>query len=178
MERVRLDYLRREAPVPRAGLLVLLLALAAAVGIGERYVDLSRKLADSEAVADRLENSAHRHGILVSRDAKANARRSEEVRYANEVLRQLTLPWDQLFETIEASGDKNVALLSLAPDRQKHLVRIGIEAKSPAAGLDYLKGLEARDIFQTVRVRSHQIQVQDPERPIRFSLLATWKDLP
>lgn len=178
MDRVRLDYQRREAPVPRGGVLMLLLALAVSAAVGDQYVNLSRKLADSEAAADRLENTAHRRGILVSRDAKAGSQRSEEVRYANDVLRQLTLPWDQLFQTIEAAGDKNVALLSLAPDRQKHLVRIGIEAKSAAAGLDYLKGLESRDIFQTVRIKSHQIQLQDPERPIRFNLQATWKDLP
>jgi Tfp pilus assembly protein PilN len=178
MERMRLDYQRRELPVPRAGLMVLALSLAAAIAVGGQYFSVSRKLADSEATADRLEDTAHRHGILVSRDAKADGELGKEVSYANEVLRQLTLPWDRLFETIEAAGDKNVALLSLAPDRQKHVVRIAIEAKDPAAGLDYLKGLEARDIFQTVRIKSHQIQLQDPERPIRFTLQATWKDAP
>lgn len=178
MERLRLDYLRREAPVPRAGLMVLFLALAVAAVVGGQYVGLSRKLADADAATDQLESSAHRRGILVSRDAKADSARGEEVRYANEVLRQLTLPWDRLFETIETSGDKDVALLSLAPDREKHLVRISIEAKNPTAGLDYLKGLETQQIFQTVRIKSHQIQLQDPEKPIRFNLQATWKGMP
>jgi len=178
MQRVRLDYQRREVPLPRAGLLLLLAAVVVMAALAGQYLNLSRKLADSDAAADRLESTARRHGILVSRDVKADSEQGDEIRYANDVLRQLTLPWDQLFETIEAAGGKDVALLSLAPDRQKHQVRISIEAKNPDAGLNYLKGLEARDIFQTVRISSHQIQLQDPERPIRFTLQATWKDLP
>jgi len=178
VERLYLDYQRRDRPLPRAGLAVLLLALLAAVAAGDGYWSLRRQLADSDAAADRLESAAHRRGILSSRDSQADGDRREEVRWANEVLRQLTLPWDQLFETIEAAGDKDVALLSLAPDREKHLVRIGIEAKSAAAGLNYLKGLEARDIFASVGIQSHQIQLQDPEKPVRFNLLATWKGTP
>jgi hypothetical protein len=176
MERVRLDFQRKESPLPRAGLLVLLLAGVVAVGIGEHYLTLRQSLSRWEATADQLEHTARGRGIAVSQ--RQGGDRSEEIRHANEVLRQLSLPWDQLFESIEASGSKDVALLSLAPDREKHAVRIAIEAKTAEAGLGYLRTLEARDIFQNVQIRSHQIQSQDPEKPIRFNLDATWKGLP
>jgi hypothetical protein len=178
MDRIRLDYQRREAPLPRGGLLVLFLAVALSVGVGGHYRSLSRQLSGAEAALDRLENTAHRRGILVRKGGRAGGDHGEEIAYANEVLRQLTLPWDQLFDTIEASGSKDVALLTLAPDRDKQVVRIGIEAKNADAAFTYLRTLEARDIFASVRVQSHQIQSQDPEKPIRFALEASWKELP
>lgn len=178
MERVRLDYQRRDVPLPRAGLVLLSVAVVASLAVGGRFFDLAGKLAASEAATDRLETTAHRAGVTVNRDAEAERGRGDEIRYANGVLRQLTLPWDKLFATIEGAGGKDVALLSLAPDRDKQAVHIAIEAKNAAAGLDYLRVLEGEQIFDSVRVRSHQIQLQDPEKPIRFTFQAAWKDSP
>lgn len=178
MDRLRLDYQRREAPLPRLGLLLLLIALGAAIAGGDYYLRLAKQVSDWETNAAQLENAAKRHGILVRHGGRDEADYGEEIRHANTVLRQLTLPWDQLFDTIETVGGKNVALLSLAPDAEKRLVRISIEAKDVAAALDYLRSLEAREIFQDVQLHNHHIQLQDPEKPVRFTLQATWRGLP
>ena len=177
MKCIRLDFERKDVPLPRAGLLVLLVALATTVALGDHYLTMRKRLADWELAADQLEHSARRHGIAVHREPQEGDR-NEEVRHANDVLRQLTLPWDQLFESIEAAGSTDVALLALAPDRDKRLVRIGIEAKNATAGLGYLRSLENQEVFQSVQLQNHQVQLQDPEKPIRFNLQATWKGLP
>ena len=178
MERLRLDYQRRETPLSRPGLALLALALAALIGGGGYYFDLNRRLAAWEVNADQMEKAARQRGLLVQHNSRGEAGESEQIRRANMVLRQLTLPWDKLFDSMEAVGRKDVALLALAPDAERHVVKIGIEAKNAQSGLDYVRSLEEQPIFQEVLVHSHQIQIQDPEKPIRFTLEATWKEQP
>ncbi len=178
MDRFRLDYQRQEAPLPRLGLLVFVLAVAAVVVCAAYYLSLRRQLADWEAKADQAESTARRHGLLVRQRGRGNADYDKQIAEANKALRQLTLPWNQLFETIEAAGSKDVALLSLDPDPEKRTVRISVEAKNIDAALDYLRGLEGQEIFHNLEVQSHKIQTQDPDKPVRLTLQATWKGLP
>ncbi len=178
MDRFRLDYQRQDAPLPRLGLLVFALAVAATIVSVGYYLSLRRQVADWEAKADQAEFTARQHGILAQKRSRGSADYDRQIDEANKALRQLTLPWDQLFETIEAAGSKDVALLSLAPDPEKHTVMISVEAKSINAALDYLRGLEGREIFHNLQVQSHKIQTQDPDKPIRLTLQATWKGLP
>jgi hypothetical protein len=58
------------------------------------------------------------------------------------------------------------------------MVKINGEAKNFEAMLQYITQLEKREEFGPVYLQSHQIQQQDPDRPVRFSLLATWQEKP
>ena len=60
----------------------------------------------------------------------------------------------------------------MEPDLRKGTVTISGEAKDLAALLDYIKQLGTRDVFGSVLLQNHQIQQADPEKPMRFSLLA------
>jgi len=91
-----------------------------------------------------------------------------EIKHANEVLQQLTLPWGKLFQAMESSSGKQVALLAMEPDAEKQVVKISGEAKDIAAVLDYIRRLAAQQVFSSVYLQSHQIQQQDPEKPVRF----------
>lgn len=53
-------------------------------------------------------------------------------------------------------------------------MHIGCEARNIAAMLNYIKRLEQRHEFGSVYLQSHQIQEQDPDKPVRFSLFAVW----
>jgi Tfp pilus assembly protein PilN len=97
---------------------------------------------------------------------------------ANEILRRISLPWQDLFHAVESAAPKDVALLAMEPDPDKQLLKIAGEAKDVAAMLEYVRSLEGRPIFRSVTLSNHQVQQQDPQRPIRFSLVAAWKDLP
>ena len=98
-----------------------------------------------------------------------------EVKQANQVVRQLSLPWNALFKAVETSGGKSIALLSLEPDLQKGTVKISGEAKDFDALLEYVRQLSKREVFGSVLLQNHQIQQDIPEKPLRFSLLAHWK---
>ncbi len=102
----------------------------------------------------------------------------QDIRQANDILQQLALPWDSLFKAVEANSEKEIALLSIQPDVNKHLVRIGGEAKNFDALLAYITRLEQSHILNHVYLVSHEVRTQDAEKPVRFALLANWSVQP
>lgn len=176
MRALRLDYQRSARPFPWVGLVVLASALLALGLAAARHHQLSQRIAQYEARIDRDERMAGRDArALRPVSAEAARRQAQEVQHANQVLRQLSLPWEALFRAVEAAGGKDVALLSMEPDLKKGTVAISAEAKDFDAMLAYVSRLGERDVFGSVLLKNHQVQQGDPEKPIRFSLLAEWK---
>lgn len=176
MRPLRLDYQRNTRPFPWSGGAMLVSSLLALGLMGWHYHELGQRIAQWEARVDHDERMAG-HRALALRPATAQAARDQvlEVQRANQVLRQLSLPWDTLFRAVESSAGKDVALLSVEPDLRKGMVKISAEAKNFDAMLDYVRQLGKRDVFGSVMLQNHQVQQADPEKPIRFSLLAVWK---
>ena len=98
----------------------------------------------------------------------------QEIRQANEILQQLALPWDALFQAVEATSEQEIALLSIQPDVGKRIVRIGGEAKNFDALLAYITRLEDSKILNRVYLTSHEVRTQVAEKPVRFALVANW----
>ena len=98
----------------------------------------------------------------------------QQIRQANAILQQLALPWDALFQTLEATRDQDIALLSIQPDAAKQSVRIGGEAKNLTTLLAYITRLEQGRVLDHVYLTSHEVRTQDAEQPVRFSLAAHW----
>ncbi|MDP1928218.1 MAG: hypothetical protein Q8K62_06865 [Thiobacillus sp.] len=176
MHALHLDYQRNNNPVPWLGLGVLGAALAVIALMGIHYQSINHRIAVWERKADRIEQlSSHR--ALASRPLTEQAASAQmlEAKQANQVLRQLSLPWNDLFTAVDAAGGQTIALLSLEPDIQKGMVKISGEAKDLDALLGYVKRLSTHAVFDRVSLQNHQIQQTDPEKPLRFSLLAHWK---
>lgn len=169
MTLLRLDYQRSMKPFPVAGVILLLLAILMLSLIGQHYYQLTLQLSDWQDSLDKFERQAQvkprRHDI---------PEMMQEIRRANDVLRQISLPWDRLFQVVESSVSQDVTLLGMEPDIEKHVVRISCEAKNIAAMLSYIRQLEAQHEFGSIYLQSHQIQEHDPEKPVRFSLVAAW----
>lgn len=151
---------------------MLAVALALLIASGFYYLNLNAQATLLEVSSGQIQRGVQR-GQLNERAAAALAL---EVKRANEVLRQLTTPWGGLFQTLESTAGNNVALLSLEPNTENQLVRISGEAKNIAAMLDYIQRLENREVFGTVYLQSHHVQLQDAEKPVRFVLQARWLD--
>jgi hypothetical protein len=92
---------------------------------------------------------------------------------ANQVARELQVPWAELLAALEAVPTPEVALLGVEPSAQRHVVRITAEAKNSSAMLDYLRDLQARH-FSDVWLTSHQVQVTTPGTPVRFVVQLKW----
>jgi hypothetical protein len=172
MTRLRLDYQRSMKPFPVAGGVLLAIALATSMLAGSYYYRLTVKTADWEASLKKFEQASGRPATGSYLGMRGGA---QHIKQATEVLRQLTLPWEDVFHAVEASTDRETTLLGLEPDMEKHLVNISCEAKNIAAMLNFAKRLEGQREFAGVYLQSHQIQEFDPDRPVRFSLVAFWR---
>jgi len=168
-----LDY-QHSGQISRLGMLLLLVAATALLACGFYYSKLIVEADLWESSAEQSKRATQKLFPARRTDTGTTA----EIKRANEILRQLSMPWYDLLQTIESAGGKNVALLSLEPDTEKSLVRISGEAKNISAMLDYIRQLEKRDLFGNVYLQSHHVQLQDPEKPVQFVLLAIWRVRP
>jgi len=178
-----LDYQRKAEPAHRLGMAVLLVALATLGALGADYNNVAAALddaANAAKVADAAsvrEHAARRErGAATGRRADADALAlTKDIAQANRVLRDLSTPWDALFTAVEAAGGKDVTLLGLAPDAEKHTVKIVGEARNIVAALAYLEQLQRQPVLRDVHLQHHQVEQQDPDRPLRFTIVAAWE---
>jgi Tfp pilus assembly protein PilN len=97
---------------------------------------------------------------------------------AQATVRQLSLPWAQLIDSLERAATQDVAVLNIQPDAQNRVLRVSAEARREGTMLEYLRRLEATGSFAEVHLVSHQVREDAPGRPIQFSLQASFKGKP
>ena len=169
MTSLRLDFQRCIPPFPVAGAVLLAFAIAMTALAGVYYYRLST---DAKTLEDSLKKFEQAAGGQVKGQ---HPEIRGDIKQASEVLRQLTLPWEDLFQAVESSTIPQVTLLGMEPDLEKHVVNISCEAKNIASMLSFMKRLEARQEFVAVYLQNHRIQQRDPDRPVRFLLIAFWR---
>jgi hypothetical protein len=98
----------------------------------------------------------------------------QEFRRANAVMSEIDLPWGALFDSVEYAASHDVALLAVQPDAASRTMRIGGEAKSMSALLDFVSALEREPVFKDAYLLKYEIKKDDPHQPIIFSLMASW----
>jgi len=148
---------------------VLTVSLALAAWLSERYLDARVEVA-------RLETQS---GLVPpERPAKPIPREriEEEARNAEAVVRQLTLPWAALIGTIEQAATREVAILQLQPDAETRLLRLTAETRHREAMFDFVRRLGAAQGLADVHLVSHQVQREDPQRPVQFSIQASIRE--
>jgi Tfp pilus assembly protein PilN len=171
MKRLFLDF-RRAPPASPAGYAVLAVGLVAAGLAVASHMELKREAAqfEAESVSAALAGERERPEPLPIRGRSEK----EALDNAKQVVEHLTVPWDRLFGALEAIQEKQVAVLSITPNVQKRQIRVYAEAKTLAAMLAYHRALEESAAFVEVALTEHEVQLQDPEKPVRFNILATW----
>lgn len=176
---LRLDYQRNQKPVQAAGVAVLAAAVVGLAAGGLYYQSLMEATGEWDARAQAVERSAPgRQTAAGPVDEKAMRAMAQEITQANQVLRELSIPWDKLFHAIEDSAGKDVTLLSMEPDATKRIAKIAGEARNLAAVLDYVRHLEQQAVLRDVYLQRHEIEQQDPEKPIHFNVMARWEMTP
>lgn len=102
----------------------------------------------------------------------------EEMKTAEMVIRQLALPWNTIIETMEGAASDDVALLQMQPDALQRQLLLAAEARNQEAMIEYLHRLTAAKTLADVHVASHRVQMEDPQRPIRFTVQAQLRGAP
>ena len=155
-------------------MIVLALEVVAVVAMGAYYHKLSGQAARLEEQVAQAEHKLH-PGRSGARASVANAQQAgAEIKVANDVIMRLSLPWSELFNALEEANSSNIALLGIEPDAGKRLVRVSGEAKNSAALFAYIRVLQANKAMTSVYLKHQQVQERNPEKPIRFTLDASW----
>jgi Tfp pilus assembly protein PilN len=89
---------------------------------------------------------------------------------------QLNYPWDAVFNAIEKAQHPDIALLGVDPKSKSGQIRLTAEAKDAAAMTLYVANLQSSPQLSRALLTSHQLQSQQPGTPLRFQVLAQWKD--
>lgn len=152
----------------------LLVAAALLLSVGAAWlandlVEQGRRQ-DAELAAVRAANRGP-----VAAPVAALPRISEQQAAAvNAAVAQLNLPWRALQDAVAAGTPSTIALLALEPDARKQVLKITAEAKNADDMVGYVEQLGRQELFRDVLLTRHEINEQDPVRPIRFQIEAAW----
>jgi Tfp pilus assembly protein PilN len=167
--RIDIDFIPQRRRLSLSGVLFLVAGAAAAIWV---YDDFQNSVARSEMLDMSITRYASRSAIRTEKLPPVDA---EEVVSATQ---QLLTPWSRLLIDLEAAAidsEKNVALLEIAPDRNKGIVRVSGEARSLVHVLGYIERLQQADSLVSPLLENHEIQTASPERPVRFVVTASWR---
>jgi Tfp pilus assembly protein PilN len=158
---------------PRLAWLMLaagvLLAVPAAL-VANRYLDEQRAF-EAQLAARTARVAAPVAAPTVARAPVATEAQAAAV---NAAILQLNLPWRDLHDAVASATPASVALLALEPDAKRRVLRITAEARASDDMFTYVERLQGLDWFAHVALTRHEINEQDPNRPIRFQLDAQW----
>ncbi len=156
-----------------AGLLVLLVVFY-------QFHRISTASGERSAQVEKLEKAQPRPAVTTTRartsprGREAGQELGKELEKANAILRQINLPWEALFDSIEHIASEDIALLSLQPNVTNRALRIRGEARNMAVLLDFIEAMEREIIFEKVHLVNYKIKQDSPYRPIDFLLTAAW----
>lgn len=146
-------------------------------GLGAARVDqLSERLTTTHVHIDELRKNLRVREPMAQPVAAFHLSKveSEEINHA---IRQLNLPWRDIFDSIESATPDSIATLDLTPDAQSRKIRMMAEAKTAEDMIAYIEQLKRSEMLESVILTHHETNVQDANRPIRFRLDMRWKDM-
>lgn len=170
--RIELDFARRRR-VNRRGIVLLAVGVSvAALVLADYWSDTARRDGLDLRLADLQPMRLRRV------PDKAAQRVLEENRAA---LAELTMPWSRLLRELElasAESKDSVAVLGVEPDRDKRQVRVLAEARTLPIALAYVERLQKSEALRFPMLESHEVQLRDAQRPVRFQIKADWNVAP
>jgi Tfp pilus assembly protein PilN len=153
-----------------AGLLGVLLCLAGAwtaMDMAEQRAARAAQLEQVQARSRALSKVRATVPETAIPDAQATA--------VNTAILQLNVPWRELEDALATATPANIALLALDPDARKRILKITAEARNSDDMVGYVQVLKQQEFFSGATLVRHEIEVQDPNKPIRFQVEAQWR---
>lgn len=100
----------------------------------------------------------------------------ESLARAEAVAKRLVVPWEALFQALEAVPARGVRLLAILPDPSRRSLSVSGEAKDYLAMLNYVNALGGAGRLTEVHVVRHEMRAQDPRFTVSFELQGAWAD--
>jgi Tfp pilus assembly protein PilN len=154
--------------------MLLSLVILSAVITGWYFNQLRQETQRVESKIDRVEGRINGRVTASNVSQLPPAKLAEIIKFSNRTIHQLNLPWDILFTQLEAAKSDGVALLGIEPNAKSNAIKVEGEAKDYAAMLKYVRSLSQQGVLQGVYLTEHKMDDQNPDKPIRFTLEASW----
>jgi Tfp pilus assembly protein PilN len=182
MKPIHIDFAPRSIArtvyvTPLVTWIVIFAAVACWLGVTVKAVHLIKQ---KETLAAMLSEVSKRvQAQLDERAAKKQAANSftipeRQAVAVNNAIAQLNLPWRDLFDALESATPATIALLAIEPDAKKRVLKGIAEAKSGEEMVAYIEQVKKQPFFVGVLLTKHEINEQDPNKPIRFQFEAQW----
>lgn len=97
-----------------------------------------------------------------------------QAQFVNSAIGQLNLPWRDLLDAVQGATPREIGLLALEPEPRKQLLKLTAEAKTSDDMVAYVAQLKQQAMFTNVMLVRHEMNEQDPHRPLRFQVEAVW----
>ncbi len=175
---IHFDFVRA-APAPRWRWALLAVAAVLLVPVSNAYQEAAAQREQAQLRVDVAERQAKQRPRRPGRaDEAADAQDAASAQRANAVIDQLTVPWDELFQTLEGADARGVAVLSLAPNARDRTLRLAGEARQMNELLAYVSRLAERPALTQVHLLGYRTVVKEGTPLISFTLAASWKVAP
>jgi len=156
---------------------LLLAGTVLIVAGGWRAWSIQQRLEETKALmAEDQRRLAQARG-KATRDAVPSVSAAQAIAI-NAAVRQLNVPWTDLLEALEAAGSKKVAYLELRADPSANRLLVSAEVRAIEDIIAYVSRLKKEQIFTNVLLSGHQVSETEANKPIRFELIAVWREAP
>jgi len=161
----------------RLGVTWVALAFTLAGGVWTGYsvwqvaalrADVARNKSDLSRVLERPMRPA-------DDSATATQLAPAQIAAANRAIRQLNLPWRDVFDALEEAASKEVSVVSIEPEAQNHTVRVSSEVANADDMVGFIRRLKQQPQFEAVSLRAHRVEERDPNHPLRFTIEVVWR---
>jgi hypothetical protein len=92
------------------------------------------------------------------------------------IVTALTMPWNNLLQTIEGANTKDIALLGLVPNTKNQQIILSGEGKDLQAVLNYANQLQAQPMLEKVYLQKYTIDNNNVSKPVKFTIFTQWRN--
>jgi hypothetical protein len=174
MNALRLDYQTSSQRHNPLSLLLLVIGCTTTIVAVAQYSSIQEKIAglssDLEQARMAHENQEQRAANSSKKGNPSNA--MDKARH--EVVEKLNLPWVPLFKSIENAQEPKVFLLAIEPNAKTQAARLTAEADTLPRALSYLDRLQRQSALKEVTLIEHEIEMDAPGQPVKFTLNLSW----
>lgn len=157
-----------------AAWLAAAIAVATLAGASVMYYQMDKEQQDYEAQLAAAGVQARVAAARLPAPAVQQQIPEAQAHAVNAVVSQLNLPWRALQDALDAGTPQSIALLEVEPDARRRTLRVTAEAKDSEGMVGYVEQLKRQELFADVVLMRHEINEEDPNKPLRFQLEATW----
>ena len=166
-----LDYQRDAPGRRRPGLVLLIFSVLLTAVLLTQYFTIAQELSKTGQRVSQLRHGADHQRMAVDANASATDAAGQRSPAAISTTR-----WESLFSTLENASNDSMTLLSLEPGQRE--ISIKGEAKDLAAAMDYVQRLQSATVLTHPHLTESQVVKEHPQHPVRFTLLAEWREAP